>query len=35
MKMYGRVKEGNHIFLTSALDGDLWSASSADRFTPT
>jgi hypothetical protein len=33
-KAYGGVKEYLHVFLTSALDGDEWSASCPDRFTP-
>jgi hypothetical protein len=34
MKAYGGVDVPIHIFLTSALDGDEWSASRPSRFTP-
>jgi hypothetical protein len=33
MKIYGRVDSLIHVFLTSALDGDEWSASRPDPFT--
>jgi hypothetical protein len=35
VKMYGRVEAQLHVFLTSTLDGDEWSASRLCRFTPT
>jgi hypothetical protein len=34
MKAYGGVDVQIHIFLTSALAGDEWSASRPGRFTP-
>jgi hypothetical protein len=34
MKAYGGVDVQIHIFLTSALVGDEWSASRPCRFTP-
>jgi hypothetical protein len=34
MKAYGEVDLYIHIFLTSALVGGEWSASSPGRFTP-
>jgi hypothetical protein len=34
MKAYGGVDLQIHIFLTSALAGDEWSASRPGRFTP-
>jgi hypothetical protein len=34
MKTYGGVDVYIHIFLTSALVRDEWSASRPDRFTP-
>jgi hypothetical protein len=34
MKAYGGVDVQLHIFLTSALAGDEWSASRPGRFTP-
>jgi hypothetical protein len=34
MKMYGGVDPQAHVFLTSALVGDEWSASRTGRFTP-
>jgi hypothetical protein len=34
MKAYGGVDVQNHIFLTSALAGDEWSASRPGHFTP-
>jgi hypothetical protein len=34
MKVYWGVELWLHAFLTSALDGDEWSASSPGRFTP-
>jgi hypothetical protein len=34
MKAYGGEDVYIHIFLTSALVGDEWSASRPDRFTP-
>jgi hypothetical protein len=34
MKSYGGVEVTVPSFLTSALDGDEWSASSPSRFTP-
>jgi hypothetical protein len=33
MKVYGRVDEWIHVFLTSALVGGEWSASRPGRFT--
>jgi hypothetical protein len=33
MKLYWVVEVQLHAFLTSALDGDEWSASHAGRFT--
>jgi hypothetical protein len=34
MKMHGGVEVQLHAFLTSAVDGDDWSASRPGRFTP-
>jgi hypothetical protein len=34
MKMYGGVNVEIHVFLTSALAGGEWSASSPGRLTP-
>jgi hypothetical protein len=34
MKMHGGVEVKLHTFLSSALDGDKWSASRPSRFTP-
>jgi hypothetical protein len=34
MKAYGGVEVELHIFLTSTLDGDEWSASRPGSFTP-
>jgi hypothetical protein len=34
MKTYGGVDVLTHVFLTSALVGDEWSASRPDRLTP-
>jgi hypothetical protein len=34
MKMYGGVDVQIHLFLTSVLVGDEWSASHPGRFTP-
>jgi hypothetical protein len=34
MKAYGGLDVQIHIFLTSAIVGGEWSASSPDRFTP-
>jgi hypothetical protein len=34
MNTYGGVKVQPHAFLTSARDGDEWSASRSGRFTP-
>jgi hypothetical protein len=34
MKAYGAVDTETHVFLTSALAGGEWSASSPGRFTP-
>jgi hypothetical protein len=34
MKMYGEVEVQIQIFLTLALDGGEWSASSPGHFTP-
>jgi hypothetical protein len=34
MKIYGRVEVKLHTLLTKTLDGDEWSASHPDYFTP-
>jgi hypothetical protein len=34
MEAYGGVDVETHVFLTSALVGDEWSASRPGRFTP-
>jgi len=34
VKAYGGMEVWLHVFLTSALDGDEWSASRPSRFTP-
>jgi hypothetical protein len=34
MQIYGGVDVWFHVFLTSALVGDVWSASPPGRFTP-